>query len=240
MVRLQKAIADAGLCSRRKAESLIAQGRVKVNGQVVREQGVKVNLHVDQIEVDGKRLNSNPRVNVYYLLNKPVGVVTSVSDPQGRPTVVGLIPTEHRIFPVGRLDVDTEGLLLLTNDGELAYRLTHPSYEVKKVYEARLKGDVSDETVRRLAEGVVLEDGKTWPARVRVLRRDGDATLVSIAIHEGRNRQVRRMAEAVGHPVVSLRRVGFGRLTLGKLPVGGWRRLLPREVKQLYADVGLS
>lgn len=238
MIRLQKAIAQAGLASRRKAERLIVEGKVRVNGDVVRELGTKVNLDSDRIEVNGTSIRAEPKV--YYALNKPVGVVTTASDPEGRRTVVELVPDAVRVYPVGRLDYDTEGLLLLTNDGELAFRLAHPSYEIDKVYDVMVRGNVTNKTLGELARGVSLEDGVTRPARVRVLERFENAVLLRLTIHEGRNRQIRRMAEAVGHPVLSLRRVQFGPLTLAGLITGGWRRLDQAEVRHLYDAVSTT
>jgi 23S rRNA pseudouridine2605 synthase len=225
--RLQKVLAQAGLGSRRACEELIAAGRVRVNGETA-TLGTRVDPEVDAIEVDGARIGVRQGL-VHYLLNKPAGVVTTASDPQGRPTVVGLVPAEPRVYPVGRLDADTEGLLLLTNDGDLAHRLTHPSFGVDKEYLADVEGRPSRGAVRRLREGVELEDGPTAPARVSLV---GDHTL-RITIHEGRNRQVRRMCEAVGHPVRRLVRVRLGPLSDRRLPPGRWRALTQDEVRAL-------
>ncbi len=205
--RLQKVLARAGLASRRVAEELIADGRVTVNGEVA-VLGRRVDVAVDRVEVDGALVPVRPGL-VYYLLNKPAGVVTTASDPEGRPTVVDLVPESPRVFPVGRLDVATEGLLLLTNDGELAHHLTHPRFGVDKEYLAHVTGHPSPAAVRRLRDGVDLEDGRTAPARVALLAPD----LLRIVIHEGRNRQVRRMCDAVGHPVRRLVRTRIGPLT---------------------------
>ena len=229
--RLQKVLARAGLASRRVCEDLIAEGRVRVNGEVA-ELGRRVDPTTDVIEVDGGLVPIAPGL-VYYLLNKPTGVVTTAVDTHGRPTVVGMVPAEPRVFPVGRLDADTEGLLLLTNDGELTHRLTHPSFGVEKEYLASVEGDPSPAALRRLREGVELDDGMTAPARaVRV--SDG---LIRLTIHEGRNRQVRRMCEAVGHPVVRLVRSRIGSLADRKLKPGEWRELSPEEVRALAASV---
>jgi 23S rRNA pseudouridine2605 synthase len=225
--RLQKVLAQAGLGSRRACEDLIAAGRVTVNGEVA-TLGTRADPEVDAIEVDGARIGVREGL-VHYLLNKPAGVVTTASDPQGRPTVVGLVPAEPRVYPVGRLDADTEGLLVLTNDGELAHRLTHPSFGVDKEYLADVTGTPSRGALRRLREGVELEDGPTAPARVSLV---GDHTL-RITIHEGRNRQVRRMCEAVGHPVRRLVRVRIGPLADRRLPPGEWRPLTQAEVRAL-------
>jgi 23S rRNA pseudouridine2605 synthase len=225
--RLQKVLAQAGLGSRRACEELIAEGRVTVNGEVA-TLGTRANPDVDAIEVDGARIGVREGL-VHYLLNKPVGVVTTASDPQSRPTVVGLVPAEPRVYPVGRLDADTEGLLVLTNDGDLAHRLTHPSFGIDKEYLADVTGTPSRGALRRLREGVDLEDGPTAPARVSLV---GDHTL-RITIHEGRNRQVRRMCEAVGHPVRRLVRVRIGPLADRRLPPGEWRPLTQAEVRAL-------
>jgi 23S rRNA pseudouridine2605 synthase len=225
--RLQKVLAQAGLGSRRACEGLIADGRVTVNGEVA-ALGTRADPDADAIEVDGARIGVREGL-VHYLLNKPAGVVTTASDPQGRPTVVGLVPAEPRVYPVGRLDADTEGLLVLTNDGELAHRLTHPSFGLDKEYLAEVAGTPSRGALRRLREGVDLEDGPTAPARVSLV---GDHTL-RITIHEGRNRQVRRMCEAVGHPVRRLVRVRIGPLADRRLPPGDWRPLTQAEVRAL-------
>ena len=225
--RLQKVLARAGLGSRRSCEELIAEGRVQVNGDVA-ELGRRVDVTVDQVAVDGVRIGVAPGL-VHYLLNKPAGVVTTAEDPQGRPTVVSLVPDEPRVFPVGRLDLDTEGLLVLTNDGELAHRLTHPSFGVDKEYLAHVEGHPTRAGLRRLREGVELEDGMTAPAQVAQVA-DG---LLRLTIHEGRNRQVRRMCEAVGLPVVRLVRTRIGPVTDRRLAPGSWRSLTGDEVRAL-------
>ncbi len=225
--RLQKVLATVGLGSRRACEELIAEGRVTVDGEVA-ELGRRVDPETARIEVDGVPLSVRPGL-VYYLLNKPKGVVTTASDPQGRPTVVGLLPSEPRVFPVGRLDADTEGLLLLTNDGDLAHRLTHPSFGVEKEYLAEVAGTPTRGELRRLREGLDLDDGPTAPARVALV----DPRAVRIAIHEGRKRQVRRMCAAVGHPVVRLVRTRIGPLTDRRLAPGHWRLLTVAEVRSL-------
>ena len=229
--RLQKVLAQAGLGSRRTCEELIADGRVTVNGEVA-TLGTRADPESDAIEVDGARIGVRQGL-VHYLLNKPAGVVTTASDPQGRPTVVGLVPAEPRVFPVGRLDADTEGLLVLTNDGELAHRLTHPSFGVDKEYLAEVAGTPSRGALRRLREGVDLDDGPTAPARVSLV----GSHMVRITIHEGRNRQVRRMCEAVGHPVRRLVRVRIGPLADRRLPPGEWRPLTQAEVRALERAV---
>ena len=227
--RLQKVLARAGVASRRVCEDLIAEGRVTVNGGVA-ELGRRVDPAADVIEIDGALVPLAPGL-VHYLLNKPAGVVTTAADTPGRPTVVELVPSEPRVFPVGRLDADTEGLLLLTNDGELTHRLTHPSFGVEKEYLASVAGDPSPAALRTLREGVDLDDGRTAPAKVA---RVG-AGLLRVTIHEGRNRQVRRMCEAVGHPVVRLVRSRIGPIADRRLRPGEWRPLSPAEVRALAA-----
>ena len=226
-IRLQKVLAQAGLGSRRTCDELIDAGRVRVNGERARP-GQRVDPEVDVVEVDGAQIGVRQGL-VHLLLNKPAGVITTADDPQGRPTVVDLVPAEPRVFPVGRLDADTEGLLLLTNDGDLAHRLTHPSYGVEKEYLAEVEGVPKPGAIRRLREGVDLEDGRTSRAKVAVL---GDR-LLRITIHEGRNRQVRRMCEAVGHPVRRLVRTRIGPLVDRTLAPGEWRALVQDEVRAL-------
>jgi 23S rRNA pseudouridine2605 synthase len=229
--RLQKVLARVGLGSRRVCEELISAGRVTVDGAVA-ELGCRVNVESARIEVDGAPVGVRPGL-VYYLLNKPAGVVTTASDPHDRPTVVDLVPDDPRVFPVGRLDAQTEGLLLLTNDGDLAHRLTHPSFGVDKEYLAEVEGRPSPAAVRRLREGVVLEDGRTAPARAVLV----EASVLRITIHEGRNRQVRRMCEAVGHPVARLVRTRIGPLVDRSLPPGSHRTLVAEEMQALRRAV---
>ncbi|MDQ2984347.1 MAG: rRNA pseudouridine synthase [Actinomycetota bacterium] len=224
-MRLNAYLARAGVASRRKADELIKAGRVRVNG----EPG-ELNTFVgprDLVELDGQPLERQQLA--YVLLHKPAGVVTTASDPHGRPTVVDLVEHESRVVPVGRLDADTTGALLLTNDGELAHRLAHPRYEVEKVYEAEVEGRPSDGALRRLEGGVELDDGRTAPARARLL----GPNRVELAIHEGRKHQVKRMLEAVGHPVVRLHRPRYAGLTLDGLDPGRWRSLTPEEIQRL-------
>ena len=227
-MRLAKFLAHAGVASRRAAEQLVFAGRVTVDGEVVRDPARGVGEQ-DAVAVDGRPALLERR-HVVYALNKPAGYVSTASDPQGRPTVVSLVPSRERLYPVGRLDADTTGLLLLTNDGELAHRLTHPSFEVPRVYRAQVRGaPIREPALRKLRQGVELEDGRTAPARVRRLAPDR----LEIVLHEGRKRQVRRMCEAVGHRVVRLERVAFGPLRLGDIPPGGHRRLSAAEVARL-------
>ncbi|PWK14433.1 pseudouridine synthase [Tumebacillus permanentifrigoris] len=236
--RLQKVLAQAGVASRRKCEEIILAGDVTVNGQVVTELGTKVTPGVDQIEVNGESISFEQKV--YILLNKPRGVVTTAYDPQGRKTVIDLIDVPERIYPVGRLDLDTAGLLILTNDGALANGLMHPSKEIDKTYRTWVRGTVKPEAIKELSNGVELEDGMTAPAKVRLIEKEGDETLLEIVIHEGRNRQVRRMCEAVGHPVKSLMRVQLAFLKLGRLRYGEYRPLTPLEIDRLYAVAGVE
>ena len=225
--RLQKVLARAGFGSRRACDDLIAGGRVTVNGEVA-ELGRRVDAEHDKIAVDGVAGSVRPGL-VYYLLNKPKGVISTSTDPENRPTVIDLVPNEPRVFSVGRLDLDTEGLLVITNDGDLAHRLTHPSLSVEKAYLVQVEGTPSPAAIRRLREGVELEDGMTSPAKVSLT----PPNLLRLVIHEGRNRQVRRMCAAVGHPVVRLARYRIGPLADPSLAPGQWRHLEPSEVRSL-------
>lgn len=225
--RLQKVLARAGFGSRRVCEDLIAEGRVTVDERVA-VLGARVLVDAQRVAVDGTPIGVAPGL-VHYLLNKPLGVVTTASDPQGRPTVIGLVPNEPRVHPVGRLDLDTEGLLLLTNDGELTHRLTHPSFGVEKEYIAEVDGRLGRGALRALREGLELDDGMTAPAAVSQLQPG----VLRLTIHEGRNRQVRRMCEAVGHPVRRLVRTRIGPLRDAHLAPGEWRELTRDEVRAL-------
>lgn len=231
--RLQKILSRAGVASRRHAEELIASGRVSVNGRTVSEQGTKADPDNDDIRVDGKPVVI-PSTHRYLLLNKPPGYITTLNDPQGRPLVTDLLKgITQRLFPVGRLDYNTEGLLILTSDGEWANRLAHPRHGVEKEYHVRVRGAVTSRQLQTLAEGVQLDDGITSPATVGLLRESGNSSWISVAIHEGRYRQVRRMCEAVGLTVVRLRRVRYGSVSLGTLKPGEWRDLSPDEIRSL-------
>ncbi len=232
--RLQKVLARAGVASRRVCEDLISEGRIRVNG-VVADLGRRVHPESDVIEIDGALVPTAPGL-VYYLLHKPAGVVTTGADTHGRPIVLDLVPAEPRVFPVGRLDADTEGLLVLTNDGELTHRLTHPSFGVEKEYLASVEGDPSPAALRRLREGVELDDGMTSPAKAARM----GVGLLRIVIHEGRNRQVRRMCEAVGHPVTRLVRSRIGSLSDRQLKAGDWRVLQPDEVRSLAGSISAT
>ncbi|MGV3466914.1 MAG: 23S rRNA pseudouridine(2605) synthase RluB [Heyndrickxia sp.] len=235
MERLQKVIAQAGVASRGKAEGLIIEGKVKVNGKVVRELGTKVSVN-DKIEVEGIPLEKEEKV--YLLFYKPRGVISAVSDDKGRKVVTDFLPNiKERVYPIGRLDYDTSGLLLLTNDGEFANLLMHPRYEINKTYVAKVQGIPTKMSLKQLEKGIHLEDGKTAPAKVKLLSFDKkkQKSIMELTIHEGRNRQVRRMLEAVGHPVMKLRRERFAFLTLSGINAGEIRELTPHEVKQLRA-----
>jgi 23S rRNA pseudouridine2605 synthase len=229
-MRLAKHLAHAGVASRRAAEALIAQGRVSVDGETVTDPARDVDGR-EAIAVDGERVGTPAAHRVVYAVHKPAGVVSTARDTHGRPTVVALVPhAGRRLYPVGRLDADTTGLILLTDDGDLAHRLTHPRFEVEKTYLAHVeRGPVRERALRALREGVELDDGRTAPARVRQVR----AGVLELTIREGRKRQIRRMCAAVGHPVTALRRIAFGPLKLGDLPSGGHRRLTPAEVERL-------
>ena len=235
MMRLQKYLAMCGVASRRTAEKMIAEGRVKVNGKTVTEMGVQVDESADRVEADGKTVHMEAEKH-YIAYYKPVGEVTTASDPEGRETVMDKFRDYPvRLFPVGRLDYDSEGLLLLTNDGEMMNKLLHPSREVPKSYLCMVSNHVTEEELRRLRQGVMMDGRLTSPAEVRLIRYETFDSVVLVTIHEGRNRQVRRMFEAIDHQVVQLRRVGFGPIRLGDLPRGRWRRLTEDEIRRLKA-----
>jgi 23S rRNA pseudouridine2605 synthase len=235
MERLQKILSQAGVASRRASEQLMLDGRVSVNGLTVRELGTKADAAHDDIRVDGRRVKVAER-HRYLLLNKPRGYVTTRSDPQRRPTVIDLLGgVREYVYPVGRLDFESEGLLLLTNDGDLAARLTHPRHAVARVYEARVLGVPDAHDLNRLARGIVIDGRRTEPADVKLLPhgRDQQHATLAITVHEGRNRQVRKMCEAIGHPVAQLKRVAIGPLRDAKLKPGQWRDLTDEEVARL-------
>jgi pseudouridine synthase len=243
--RLQKFLARAGVASRRHAEELIAAGLVTVNGNVVREQGVRVRAGVDEVRLRGKIVQAPGDTHLYLMMNKPISTMTTTDDPEGRRTVLDLLPARwasRRVYPVGRLDWDSEGLLLVTDDGEATLRLTHPRYALPKEYIALVAGEPPDAALRRMERGLPLEGETrpTAPARVRPLRVEGGDTWISVEIHEGRNRQVRRMFDAIGHEVLRLRRVRIGPLSLGGLESGETRELRSDEVAALRAAVGLK
>jgi pseudouridine synthase len=235
MMRLEKYIATSGIASRRSAKKSIQTGLVTVNGEPVLVPGHPINVGIDTVEFEGKRVEPLAE-HIYLMLNKPAGCLTTRRDERGRPTVMDLVADlPDTIYPVGRLDLETEGLLLFTNDGNFAYRLLHPSHEVEKTYLAWVKGIPSDDAVQRLRQGVRIPSGTTSPAKVKRLRvnKDGTSTKFEVVIHEGKKRQVRLMFKAVGHPVVRLKRVQIGNLRLGDLPPGQHRFLSPEEVSQL-------
>lgn len=230
--RLQKVLAHAGIDSRRAAEEMIRAGRVAVNGSTIKVLGTKVNPEVDVVTVDGKAIPRRVK-KVYLMMNKPSGYITTVSDPERRPTVMDLVPHSPRIYPVGRLDANSEGLILMTNDGEFANLLAHPRYSYEKEYHVSVPGTVREEDLKALREGVLIDERRTAGAKVRVLSCDGKLTWLSVTIHEGRNRQIRRMLHALGYRVDRLVRVRVGPLWLGSLPRGMHRHLTPSEVRKL-------
>lgn len=239
-IRLQKVLSRAGVASRRAAEEMIEDGRIQVDGVVVRSQGLRVDPTRQVIHVDGERLILDETRHVVLAINKPVGVVSTMSDPEGRPTLTDLLMDyRERLYHVGRLDIDTSGLLLVTNDGELANRLTHPSWQIPKTYVARVHGELKPGVRRRLLEGIELEDGPIAVDSFKMLETYGDITTVEIVVHEGRNRLVRRLMDAVGYPVRELVRTKFGPISLDRLQPGTTRRVKGNALKALYMSVGL-
>jgi pseudouridine synthase len=232
MERLQKILSQAGIASRRASERLMLEGRVSVNGRTVRELGTRADAARDDIRVDGRRIRRREGSR-YLLLNKPRGYVSTRSDPQGRPTVLDLVGVREFVYPVGRLDVESEGLLLLTNDGDLAARLMHPRHGVVRMYEARIAGVPDGHDLRRLRRGVLVDGRRTLPAEVEVTPGRHGGSMLRISLREGRNRQVRKMCEAIGHPVETLKRVAIGPLQDRRLKPGQWRDLTPQEVLRL-------
>ncbi|MGI5922176.1 MAG: pseudouridine synthase [Syntrophomonadaceae bacterium] len=231
-MRLSQYLAHAGIASRRQAEGLITEGKVKVNGVVVTTLGTRIDPEFDQVEYNNQIIKGEPKI--YLLLNKPSGYLCSVRDSRGRPTVMDLVPQiNQRIYPVGRLDYESEGLLLMSNDGYFTNLMIHPRYKIDKQYEVLVKGRLTPADARKLAAGIELDDGLTAPAKVQLLKTESDLTLIRITIHEGRKRQVRRMCSAIGHDVVRLKRTAFGFLTLDGVPQGKYRLLLPGEIKRL-------
>jgi len=232
-IRLQKYLAECGLASRRKAELLISEGSVSVDGKIITEMGYKLDPELQIVRYRGELVRRKKK-HTYILLNKPRGYVTTMSDPQGRPIVTSLIKDlDVRVFPVGRLDIDTEGALILTDDGELAHKILHPSHESNKTYEVLVKGLVSRGKIKKLERGIEIDGRSTWPAKISKAVKQGPASRIVITIHEGRKRQVRKMFEAVGHPVINLKRIAYGQLRLGSLPSGSYRYLSREELKKV-------
>ena len=232
--RLQKILAQAGIASRRAAEQLILSGRITVNGQVIKTMGCKVDPVSDRISFDGNPINLEKKI--YILLHKPAGYVTTLADPQRRHVVSELVADiPQRLFPVGRLDLDTEGALLMTNDGELGNQILHPRYEVKKTYEATVKGSPGAAKLRLLEQGIELDNGRTQPAAIKVISQTPDKSLIQIIIHEGKKRQVRKMFKAIGHDVLYLKRTAYGNLRLGSLPSGKYRVLSQNDLKKIFS-----
>ncbi len=239
LIRLQKYLAHAGIASRRKCEEMIKSGRVQVDGKTVSCMGLKITPGVEQISVDGTTINTVEK-HVYILLNKPKGYVTTVSDPQGRPIVTSLLQdVKERVFPVGRLDLDTEGALLLTNDGELTQAILHPSKQVYKTYEALVKGRPQESDLKSLENGIFVEGKKTAPAKVSFIKHHAQNSVIQIIIHEGRKRQVKKMFQAIGSPVLSLKRLAYGSLNLGTLKPGKYKFLTKKDLKLIFSNKNL-
>jgi 23S rRNA pseudouridine2605 synthase len=230
--RLQKFMANCGVASRRKCEEIITSGRVMVNGIKITELGFKVNPEIDEVKVDNKSINLVSK-KIYIALNKPVGYVSTVKDERNRPTIIDLIGLQDRIYPIGRLDFDTSGLILLTNDGEIYNRIIHPREVVNKVYVAEVKGKMNKESVDQFSKGIDIGDYITAPGKIKILSSDKDKSKVEITIHEGKNRQVRRMCEAVGNPVITLKRISVGKIKIDNLELGKWRYLEEDEIQYL-------
>ena len=239
LIRLNKFLSQAGIASRREADRLIAEGKVKVNNRVVQELGYKIDDQKDSIEIDGRKVKKE-QVFIYLMLNKPKGYLVTLKDAFKRPTIMNLLPNlKKRVFPVGRLDYESEGLLILTNDGELAYRLTHPRYKIKRTYLVKVMGKPDSAELSKLKKGVFLDGKKTAPAKVNLLESNPRKSLLRIEIHEGRKREIRRMFECIDHRVLKLVRVSFAGLRIGKLKSGTWRFLKQQEIKKLKEQVNL-
>ncbi len=233
-IRLQKFLADCGVASRRKAEELIAAGKISVDGMIITEMGAKIDPESQVIRYNDT-LVTRQHKHIYILLNKPRGYVTTLSDPQGRPIVTSLLKNvTARVFPVGRLDIDTEGALILTNDGNLSQEILHPSFETTKTYEVLVRGIVTESSFTVLERGIELEGRKTWPARISKRDKKRNSSSFIITIHEGRKRQIRKMCQAVGHPVITLKRIAYGQLRLGSLKSGSYRMLKQKELKKIF------
>lgn len=231
-VRLQKYLADCGVASRRKAEELILRGKVKVNGQIVSALGTKINTDRDKVEFNGE-LIKKVKKKVYILLNKPEGYISASKDQFDNPSVLKLIDIKERVFPVGRLDKDTTGALILTNDGDFSYHLTHPKHEINKTYIAEVKGVPTVDEMKLFMKGVIIDGKKTYPSKIRILKETKKNSIVEIIIHEGRNRQVRKMCKEIGHEVITLQRYSIDTITIDKLQVGKWRYLTDKEIQRL-------
>ncbi len=231
-IRLQKIIADAGIASRRKAEELIVQGLVQVNGKIVRELGFKADPNKEKIKVNGKIIKPNLK-KIYLALNKPVGIISSRKDEKGRQTVIDIIPLDDYLYPVGRLDFESSGLIILTNDGEAANSLLHPKFEIPKTYKVDIEGELKNSDLEKFKAGIKLEEGLTAPAKAKILSKGRTYTKLEVIIHEGKNRQIRRMFEELGYQVTRLKRISIGNIELGKLPIGRHRYLSPEEINWL-------
>lgn len=232
-MRLQKYMSKCGIASRRKCEELIIEGKVKVNGQVIKKLGYKIDENKDIVEFNNKIITLEKKL-VYIILNKPIGYVTTVKDQFSRPKVLDLIKSiNERIYPVGRLDYDTSGLLILTNDGDLTYKLTHPKHEIKKVYIAKIVGIPTKNVLKKFSNGLKIDNYITSKAEIKIIKKLNNSSIVKITIHEGKNRQVRKMCEKIGHPVINLKRIRIGNISLGNLRTGEWRDLNESEVKYL-------
>ena len=236
--RLQKFIANKGICSRRKAEELILNGKVKVNGKIILELGTKIDIDKDIVEVNGEKISNNIDKKIYVLLNKPIGYVTTTKDQFGRDTVLDLVKVKEKVLPVGRLDMYTSGALILTNDGDFVYKVTHPKHEITKTYTVTLKGIVNKTEVEQLRKGVKIEDYITKPAKVKILKTDEekDISRLEITIHEGKNRQIRKMCESIGKKVLALHRSKIGNIDVKSIKIGEWRYLKDSEVKELIVE----
>lgn len=233
LVRINKFLAEAGICSRRNGDELIKRGKVIVNGQVIIEPGLKIDTEIDIVMCDGKKVQGSEK-KVYLMLNKPCGVISSVKDQFGRKTVMDYIKDVNaRLFHIGRLDYDSSGLIILSNDGDVSQQLSHPSHEVEKVYLAKVKGEPLNEAMNKFEDGIEIEGVKTAPAIIDIIKKFGSSTDVRIVIHEGRNRQIRKMCEEIGHPVISLKRISIGDINLGNLKEGTFRKLTEHEITYL-------
>ena len=233
--RLQKFIANKGICSRRKAEELILNGKVKVNGKIILELGTKIDIDKDIVEVNGEKVSNNIDKKIYVLLNKPIGYVTTTKDQFGRDTVLDLVKVKEKILPVGRLDMYTSGALILTNDGDFIYKVTHPKHEIEKTYNVTVRGKITEEDVEKLTNGVEIENYVSKEAKVKILKINDEKNLsrIEITIHEGKNREVRKMCEAIGKKVLALHRIKIGNINVKNLKLGEWRYLNQKEVKSL-------